>query len=198
MSKSPKKKSSFRVVSRKTVFRGYVSQLDILKIQTASGRYFERELIRHPGAVIIVPRLRDGRLILIRQLRVATGGPIWEFPAGTLEKGESLWRCADRELQEETGWKAGKLIRVLDYFPTPGISNEKMYLFIADHLKKVKGINPDPDEELETHIFSLREVERMIRQGKIIDGKTILGFLYFMRYGAGKSRVLSTPSRRAA
>lgn len=196
-SSKAKKKPAFRVVSRKTVFRGYVSKLDVLKIKTASGRNLERELIRHPGAVVIIPILKDGRLILIKQLRVSTGRHIWEFPAGTLEKGERTWRCADRELQEETGWKAGRLKQVLDYFPTPGISNEKMYLFIADDLRQANGVNPDPDEELETHILSPVQVEQMIRQGKIIDGKTILGFLYYKRYYDGKNTVLLTRSKRA-
>ena len=177
-----KKSKSFRIISRKTVYTGYVSKLDVLKIKSASGRCVEREIIRHPGAVVIIPRLKNDRLILIRQLRVATGKKIWEFPAGTLEKGESVAKCADRELQEETGFKARRLKRILDYFPTPGISTEKMYLFIADGLSPVDGVQPDADEELTSRVFSFQQVETMIRSGGLIDGKTILGFLFLCRY----------------
>ena len=180
--KSSKSQKTFRVISRKTVFRGYVSELDVLQIQTASGRRVERELIRHPGAVIIIPWLADGRLILIRQLRIATGGNIWEFPAGTLEKGETARRCAERELEEETGWKAGRFRPLLKFYPTPGISNEVMYLFLGDDLKKTGAGKLDPDEELRPRIFSPTQVERMIQRGSIVDGKTILGFLFFQRY----------------
>lgn len=179
--KSSKIKKAFRVISRKTVFRGYVSELDVLKIQTASGRRVERELIRHRGAVIVIPRLPDGRLILIRQLRIATGGNIWEFPAGTLEKGEEIARCAARELEEETGWRAGRLKRLTQFYPTPGISNEVMYLFLGDDLKKGK-MKLDPDEELQCRIFPPAQIERMIQNRRIIDGKTILGFLFFERF----------------
>lgn len=163
------------------MFRGYVSELDVLQIETASGRRVERELIRHRGAVIIIPRLPDGRLILIRQLRISTGGNIWEFPAGTLEKGEEIARCASRELEEETGWRSLRLRKLTQFYPTPGISNEMMYLFLGDDLKK--GVRKlDPDEELQSRIFSQAQVERMILNRRIIDGKTILGFLFFQRY----------------
>lgn len=173
---------NFRVISRKTVFRGYVSQLDVLQIRTANGRRFERELIRHPGAAIVIPRLPDERLILIRQLRIATGGKIWEFPAGTLEKGEPPRACALRELEEETGWRAGRIRQLVEFYPTPGISTEKMCLFLAEDLRKTGEGKLDPDEELQVRIFSPAQVERMIRRGAIVDGKTILGFLFFQRY----------------
>lgn len=169
-------------MSRKTVFKGYVSELDILKIETASGRRVERELIRHPGAVVIIPRLPGGRLVLIRQLRIATGGKIWEFPAGTLEAGERPMDCASRELQEETGWRPRRLKQILEFFPTPGISTEKMFLFLADDLVKSKECQPDADEELKCRTFSLKEIGRMIQKGLIIDGKTILGYLFLLKY----------------
>lgn len=161
------------------MFRGYVSQLDILQIQTSSGRCVERELIRHPGAVVIIPSLADGRLVLIRQLRVATGGKIWEFPAGTLEKGESPSQCAARELQEETGWRPGRLKRLIEFYPTPGISTEIMYLFLADRLRESNEHKPDSDEELQVAYFTPLQVKQMIKQDQIIDGKTILGFLLY-------------------
>lgn len=180
--KSEQRKKPFRVISRRTVFRGYVSQLDVLQIQTASGRHVERELICHPGAVVVIPRIAKDRVILVHQLRIATGKKIWEFPAGTLEKGESPWRCAHRELQEETGWRPIRLKKLVEFFPTPGISTEKMYLYLADDLRRSNHHEPDVDEELEVRTFSLAELDRMVTHGEIIDGKTILGFLLLRRY----------------
>ena len=186
--KSINGKKGFRVISRRSAFRGRLVHLDVLNIQSAGGRLCQRELIKHPGAVVIIPRLDDGRLVLVKQLRVATGKEILEFPAGTLEKGETTFNCARRELQEETGWKPGRLRKILDFFPTPGISTEKMYLFIADRLKKAPATTCDPDEELEVGFFKISELDRMIRRGKIIDGKTVLGFLYFQHYHNSKRR----------
>ena len=176
-----RKRKAFRVISKRTVFRGHVSQLDVLKIQTSSGRHVERELIRHPGAVVIIPKLGKDQFILVHQLRVATGGKIWEFPAGTLERGESPARCAVRELQEETGWKPGRLKKLIEFFPTPGISTEKMYLYLAGNLKRSNAHKPDVDEELEVRNFSARQVAGMIRRGEIVDGKTLLGFLLYQK-----------------
>ena len=153
----------------------------MLQIQTASGRRVERELIRHPGAVVIIPSLADGRLILIRQLRVATGGKIWEFPAGTLEKGELPSQCAVRELQEETGWKPGRLKKLIEFYPTPGISTEIMYLFLADRLCESNTHQPDADEELQVAYFTATQIENMIKRHRIIDGKTLLGFLLYQK-----------------
>ena len=115
---------------------------------------------------------------MVRQLRVAVGRRIWEFPAGTLEEGESHLRCADRELQEETGWRAARVKKIFEYYPTPGISDEKMHFFLADGLQKGTHHRPDDDEDLEVREFSGSQIQRMIRRGEIIDGKTILGFFF--------------------
>lgn len=183
-----KKSKHFRVLSRKTIFRGRISRLDLVKILTTSGRRFIRELIQHPGAVVIIPKLPNGKLLLVHQLRVATGKTMWEFPAGTLEKGEAIGHCAKRELREETGWAAGRMHKLMQFYPTPGISNEMMYLFTADKMEKMGDLDPDPDEELEVGTFSVSRVEQMIRTGKIIDGKTILGFLYFLKFVRGQGQ----------
>lgn len=175
-------KESFRILKRRLVFQGRILKLEVLDVRSRSGIRFERTLIQHRGAVVVIPRLPEGRLILIRQLRVATGGWIWEFPAGTLERGESPRACARRELQEETAWKAGRLRKALEFYPTPGISTERMHLFVADRLEQVGSPGRDADEELEVEAFSVSRVEQMIRRGKIVDGKTILGFLFFRNY----------------
>ena len=180
--KSSSSRPAFRVLSRRAGFRGHLVHLDVLKIKTRSGRQYERELIKHPGAVVIIPRLPDGRLVLVHQLRVAVGTEIWEFPAGTLERGESALACARRELEEETGFRARRFRKLLEFFPTPGISNEKMILFLATGLRPSNRLQCDPDEELCSAFLTPRQVERMIHRKKIIDGKTLLGFLLLRKY----------------
>lgn len=177
-------KKKFRVASKRAAFRGRLVQLDILQIETASGRRYERELIRHQGAAVVIPRLKDGRLILVYQLRVAVGDEIWEFPAGTLEKGESPLAGARRELKEETGWRAKRFRKLAEFYPTPGISTEKMFLYLADGLHQAGELDCDSDEELRASSFSPREIEALLQRGKLIDGKTLLGFLYYQKYAA--------------
>lgn len=164
------------------IFKGKLVQFELLRIKTPHGRWIQRELVRHPGAVVIIPRKGNGRLVLIRQLRVAIGQKMWEFPAGTLERGEFPRHCAARELCEETGFRPGHLRKILEFFPTPGISTEKMHLFLADRLQKDTSRNPDWDEDLAVHSFSIAQIEHMIRRGQILDGKTILGFFCFLKY----------------
>lgn len=176
--KSKKVNKEFRVLSRKTIFRGRVVKLELLGVRTPNGRRLERSVIRSRGVAVIIPRISEKRFILVRQLRVAVGQRIWEFPAGTLEKGESLWRCADRELQEETGWRASRIKKLFEYYPTPGISDEKMHVFLADGLRKGTPHKPDDDEDLEVREFSSAQIQRMIRRGEIIDGKTLMGFFF--------------------
>ena len=186
MRSSRPKKKGMKVVSRRTIFKGKLIRFELLRIRASGGRTVERELVRHPGAVVIIPKDGAGRLILVRQLRVAVGQRLWEFPAGTLEKGESAFRCAQRELWEETGFRPGRLRKLLEFFPTPGISTEKMHLFAAEDLHRKGSGSLDWDEELEVHSFSPSRVERMIRRGQIVDGKTVLGFLFFQKYRGRK------------
>ena len=176
--KSEKINREFKVLSRKTIFRSRVIKLELLWIKTPGGKRLERSIVRSRGVAVIIPRISRKRFILVRQLRVAVGRRIWEFPAGTLEKGESHLRCADRELQEETGWRAARIKKLFEYYPTPGISDEKMHFFLADGLRKGTQHRPDDDEDLEVRELSAAQIQLMIRRGEIIDGKTILGFFF--------------------
>lgn len=174
------KKKQYRIKKSKTVFRKGPIHLVDYDIQMPSGRKLSRQILEHSGSAVIIPRLSRDQYILIRQFRFATNGWIWEFPAGGIEKGESLRRAASRELREEIGYKPGKLKKLIEFYASPGISNEKMHIFLAENLKPADGIQ-DEDEEIESRIFRRNEIERMIRSGKIIDGKTILGFYHLLR-----------------
>ena len=136
-----------------------------------------RELVDHPGAVVIVPFVDKDHLLLLRQFRYAAKGDLWEIPAGTLEKGESTLACARRELEEETGFRAGKWKLLTRFFPAPGISNERMTLYRAERLSPGKKCL-DHDEWIEHEVVSLRKALQMARQGRIRDGKTLIGILW--------------------
>ncbi len=136
-----------------------------------------RETIRHPGAVVIVPILDPHRLVMVRQYRRAVGRQLLELPAGTLEPGEPRLACAKRELQEETGWKAKRWIRLGQFYAAPGFISEQLTIFLAAGLTKTKA-NPEPDEMVYPVIVSLDKALRQIESGTICDGKTIIGILF--------------------
>ena len=136
-----------------------------------------REILYHPGSVVVIPHLPDGRLILVRQYRYAAQQSMWELVAGGLESGETPRQGARRELLEEAGYRARTLKPLFEFYPSPGILSEKMHLVEAWDLTPAKG-TPDEDERIEVGIFTLDEVVKMIRSGKIHDGKTLVGILW--------------------
>jgi len=135
-----------------------------------------RQIIEHPGAVVVIPQIGSNRYLLIRQFRFAARDWLWEWPAGGIERGESLRMTARRELMEEAGYMPRQLKKVLSFYPTPGISSEVMHLFLAQNLvsKKAEG---DEDERIEVREFTFSQIGQMIKKGRICDGKTILGYL---------------------
>ena len=141
-----------------------------------------RELIHHPGSAVILPLFSDGRILMIRQYRLAAGGMIWELPAGTIDRGETPLQTARRELAEETGYRSARWRKLLAIYPSPGLMAERMNLFLARDIRPGKA-RPEGDERISVHSFSLPEVLRMIRAGKIIDAKSLVGVLYWSRWG---------------
>ena len=146
------------------------------EVELPNGHVTQRDIVRHPGAVAIVPLLGDGRVALIRQYRYAAGKNLLEIPAGTLEQGEPPLECAARELREETGYKAQELEPLLSCFMAPGYSDEVIHFFVARGLSVV-GDDPEDDEEITLEFYSLEEVRRMIVDNVIEDSKTIVGIL---------------------
>ena len=145
-------------------------------VELPNGHVTQRDIVRHPGAVAIVPTLGDGRVALIRQFRYATGKTLLEIPAGTLEQGEPPLECAARELREETGYEAKELEPLLSCFMAPGYSDEVIHFFVARGLSVV-GDDPEIDEAITLELHSLEEVRRMIEENVIEDAKTIVGIL---------------------
>lgn len=149
------------------------------------GAVHERQMVRHPGSVVIVPVLGEAPgvgLVLLRQSRFAVEQTLVEFPAGTLERGEDPAACAARELEEETGYAAATLRLVGRFFIAPGLSYEQMWAFTAAGLRLV-GARPEPDEELETTVHPAAEVLGMIDRGELIDAKSIAAMFLAQRAG---------------
>ena len=173
------KKLPYRLVESKELYQGRIIRLvkDRFVLKIAPKKIVTRELVIHPGAVVIVPFSDKQNILLLRQFRYAAQGDLWEIPAGTLELGERPLDCAKRELEEETGYKAKKWELLTRFFPAPGISDEIMTLYRADQL--VRGTkNLDHDEWIEHKTVSLDTALQMIKKGAIRDGKTIAGLLW--------------------
>lgn len=157
-----------------TVYKGRVVTLNLETVTLPNGVSVELEVVRHPGAAAIVPLKDDYTVILIRQYRLAAGGYIYEIPAGKLQPDEDPAHCATRELEEEIGYRAGRLDKIATFFTAPGFTDEVMHLYVARNL--VPGAQTlDSDEVLEIVEISLEKAMAHIRDGTIRDAKTIIG-----------------------
>jgi ADP-ribose pyrophosphatase len=182
MSSRPKKssKSSVRVLSSKTIFRGPIFNLVSDEVVEPQNIRVRRNIVRHPGAIVVLA-VDDSRgepwLLLERQYRYAAESYLWELPAGRIEPGESKLAAAKRELLEETGFTANKWQKALSFYASPGFLDETMNVFVARGLQPGK-THPDEDERIAVRFFPLQQAVRMAMTGKIIDGKSIAGILW--------------------
>ncbi len=163
-----------KTVSSRLIHKGRNFRFLQDEVELPSGLMTYRDIVRHPGAVAIVPVLPDGRIVLVRQYRYAAGKPLLEIPAGTLEEGEDPLECARRELIEETGYEASELTAILSCYMAPGYSDEIIHFYEARGLTKV-GMSPEEDENIEVEVSGLGEIVRMIEENVIEDAKTIIG-----------------------
>lgn len=163
-------------VKKVPVYKGNFVDFCADKVRLPDGRTATREYIDHPGAVGVLPVLDSKRIVLVRQYRYPVGEVTLEMPAGKLDRGEKPLACLHRELAEETGYTAGKVTRLLDYWPTPALANEVIGLYVAEKLKP--GVaRTDKDEFLQAVILRFDEALRLVWSGKIRDSKTIIGLL---------------------
>lgn len=146
----------------------------------AQDREHRREVVEHPGAVVLLPLLDDGRVCLIRNYRVAVGDTLWELPAGTLEPPEDPAVTAACELIEETGYRAARIEPLAQFWMSPGILNERMHCYVATGL--VAGEQQlEAGEQIQVHPLSWAEIERLIDTGAIQDAKTLTALLLWQR-----------------
>lgn len=168
--------SRFRVVHRETVYRGRVLTLRLDDVIEPGGVQAQRELVVHPGSVVVLPLLADGQVVLVRQFRYAARQSLWELVAGSIESRESVLAAARRELMEETGYRARTLRRLLSFYPSPGFLTERMHLVQAGSLTQGRA-QPEVDERIEVGRFSRTELRSMVKSGIIRDGKTLVALL---------------------
>lgn len=170
-----------------TLFRGVIFDLERVDAELPDGRIVKREVVRHPGAAVILPILPDGRVLLARVFREIFGRYLIEAPAGKLERGEDPEEAALRELVEETGYRAGSITKLIDFYATPGFCDERMHVYLATELEE-RAQQLDDTEFIELLPLALDEALALIREGKIEDGKTISALLYYDAFHRSSGR----------
>jgi ADP-ribose pyrophosphatase len=162
---------------RKLIYSGRVVQVFKEARVLPNGHVAQLDIIRHPGAVLIIPFLDSSRVVFLKQYRPVVEEYLFELPAGTIDANESPQACAHREVMEEIGFQAKRMTRVGSIYLAPGYSTEKIFIFKAGGLKAHKE-EADEDEIIETFILTKKEVKRLFKKGKIIDAKTIAGLVW--------------------
>lgn len=173
-----------RLIERKTIFEGKVVRLYLDRVLLPNGVEAERELVRHWGAVGMVPLDRDGDVFLVRQYRHPAGKELLEIPAGKLRQGEDPLECARRELEEEIGYRASIWTRLTSFFTSPGFSDEVLHLYLAEGLEPTQA-SPEEDEFLEVIKVPLEEALELVASGEIEDSKSIVGIALTCLYRKG-------------
>jgi ADP-ribose pyrophosphatase len=164
-------------VKKKKIFEGKILGLSVYE-GIIEGRKVKREMIEHRGAAAMLAFDEDDKVILVKQHRFPHGF-VLEIPAGTLEKREKPLKCAFRELEEETGYRAKKMTPLISYYPSIGYNTEIIHCFVATGLKKIADLSLDDDEILSVVKISLKRLIGMIKSGKIQDSKTICAVLTY-------------------
>ncbi|HYL86730.1 MAG TPA: NUDIX hydrolase [Candidatus Angelobacter sp.] len=181
---SPKSK----VLSSRIVYEGAVFGIRRDEVLEPSGVHTTREVVTHPGSVVVLPLLSNGQIVLIQQYRHAARQYLWELVAGRIDAGETPKEAAARELIEETGYRATKFRIFLEMFPTPGFVEEKMFLLLAEGLTAGQA-EPEEDEKIVSCAYNRKQLEEMMRTGKLRDAKSIAGILYYLRFLSSGKRI---------
>ena len=168
-------------IEKTTVFTGKIINVRVDRVQLCNGSIHTREVAEHSGGVCIAAVDDEKNVLMVTQYRYPVEMQLLELPAGKLEKGEQPLEAAVRELSEETGYTAGKIVPLGEFYPTPGFCNEKLYLYLATDLTPGQS-HPDEDEFLTVSRIKLDTLVDMIMNNEIIDGKTIAGVLKAQKY----------------
>jgi len=165
------------LVDRKSVYKGKIIDLTVDKVRIGGADYV-REVVRHPGGVVVLAQLEDGRIPFVRQHRYPINRALIELPAGKIDAGEKPEDCAVRELEEETGFRPQSLEHVFSYYPTPGFCDEILHLYYTRELT-VTSRKLEEDEDISVELHSFEKALGMSLRGEIIDGKTLLALFWF-------------------
>lgn len=156
------------------LYEGKLLNLRVDTVELPDKKYSKREIVEHPGGVAVIPIADDNTIILVKQYRKAVEKFLLEIPAGKIELNEEPRVTAIRELKEETGYSTDKMEYLLEFYTSPGFTNEKIYLFLATDLVKGEA-NPDSGEFIEVEKYDINLLIKMIERGEITDSKTIIG-----------------------
>jgi ADP-ribose pyrophosphatase len=178
-----------RVVESKTIYKGSYLTFRVDTVERTDGSRAEREVVGHPGAVAILAIDDEERVLMVRQYRAPAGRILLEIPAGTLDIDQDSGAIEDpdlaapRELEEETGYRAGSLRRLTSFWTAPGFATELMHLYLATNLRAADAdrIGPDEDERLELERIPVSEALSAVERGEIADAKSILALLWLGR-----------------
>ena len=165
-----------KIIISTKLHSGVVFDVVLDRIREDSGNEYSREVVTHSGGAGGVALFDDGRIALVRQYRHPAKKDLLEIPAGKIDNDEAPEICAAREIEEELGWRAGKLQKLTEFYSTPGFCAEKLYLYLATELQPTKQ-NLDHDEQVEIVYATLNEALQMISCGEIEDAKTIIALL---------------------
>ncbi|MEM8669782.1 MAG: NUDIX hydrolase [Planctomycetota bacterium] len=165
--------------NERVVLRGSRFNVNEMQLHGSDGKTYVREVIRHPGAVVLLPMIDENTIVLIENRRPTVAETLLELPAGTREADEPVEETARRELIEETGYTPGKLTKLLEFFSAPGICDELMHLYLAEDLTEGNHAR-EATENIENRITTRAEVIQMIADGKIRDAKTLVGLYAFL------------------
>ena len=160
----------------KEIYKG--SEVGVKLIKAKFGKKeIKKDVVLHKNSVGILPLIGKEKIVLVKQYRFPAKEELWEIPAGMLEKNEKPIKAAKRELKEETGFEAKKLLKIAEFYKSPGYNTEYMHLFKANQLKKGKQYLDEDELINRVKVFSLKEVLKMMKRKEIVDAKTIIGIL---------------------
>jgi ADP-ribose pyrophosphatase len=169
-----------KIISSKEVYRCKLFRVTENEAVDGTGWRIKRSVVRHNGSAVMMAVDDKDRVMLVRQYRLPANRMMWELPAGKVDDGETPLAAARRELAEETGLRAKKWKRLVHFYPSPGFLEEAMTVYLAKDLAQGEA-DPMDDERIETRWFTKKELRAMIASNKIIDGKTMIGFLHWAR-----------------
>ena len=169
-----------KIVSSKEVYSCRLFRVTEDEADDRTGWRINRSVVRHAGSAVMMAVDDKNRILLVSQYRLPADRYIWELPAGKADEGETVAQAAKRELIEETGLRAKKWKKLTTFYPSPGFVEEKMTIFLATGLTQGEA-RPMEDERIETRWFTKKELKEWIVKNKIIDGKTMIGYLHWAR-----------------